>query len=484
MLLFLRKKGIQFLFALGAFGVAFSCYAQNVLPDVFVRELETLHIPLDAVGLYIQPLSQNQQTKLPTISLNPTRSFVPASTMKVLTTYGALEILGTDYQWETKVYAKGTIEGDVLKGDLIFKGWGDPKFDTNSFWELLARLRAKGIREIQGDLILDRSLFEQKPFDPAAFDDDPFRPYNAGPDALLLNHKVIDVTFIPNKKEGLVQVSMSPHLNNVVIHPPLLSNARLDCSKIHKGMDFFFSEEEVKFEGHYPMYCGEQTLYVHPATLSNNAFFKSVFSHCWKELGGVFHGSVRDEVVSEEAYLLENWLSPPLAEVVVETNKMSNNVMARNILITVGLKAENGPSSPEKGAYVLKSFLETKGIATQGLVIENGSGLSRIEHVSPQTMAQILMSAYYSPVMPEFMASLPIAGKDGTLKRSMKQTSVVGKAHLKTGAIQDVRAIAGYVLAQSGKYYVVVLMMNHANVNGGNGSRVRDKLLTWIHDNG
>jgi D-alanyl-D-alanine carboxypeptidase/D-alanyl-D-alanine-endopeptidase (penicillin-binding protein 4) len=453
----------------------------RALPEPVFRELKKARIPVDAVGIYVQPLSRSGKSRVAPIRLNEETPYLPASTMKVVTTYSALEILGPAYRWKTAVYAKGSQDGDVLDGNLIFRGSGDPKFSLESFWVFLRQIRLKGIREIRGDLVLDRAAFESRYFDPAAFDNDPFRPYNAGPDALLLNHKVLDVMFKPNGLDGTVSVLTFPELEGVTIIPPALTDTG-DCNGWQKGISLRFSEKEAIFEGQYPLSCGEQNWFVYPASMSDSAFFRSVFVSLWKELGGTFSGEVREGSVPEDAQLLAEWQSPPLSEVVRDVNKYSNNVMARHVLMTVGTKSSDGPANPEKGAFAVRSFLASRGISVNGLYIENGSGLSRIERISPQTMGHVLVSAYHSAVMPEFMASLPIAGRDGTLLTSMRQTSVAGKAHLKTGAIQDVRAIAGYVLAASGERYAVVFIVNHPRA--GSAIKARDALLVWIHDNG
>lgn len=451
------------------------------VPEAVVRELKKVGIPMDAVGVYVQPLSGSGRSRIPAIRLNDNTPFVPASIMKVVTTYAALEILGPAYRWKTAAYLKGTQNGDVLNGDLIFKGGGDPKFNLESFWLFLRQIRSKGIREIRGDLVLDRGAFEARYFDPAAFDNDPFRPYNASPDALLLNHKALEVTFRPNGLDGTVDVLVSPPLDGIMISPPVLKDVG-GCNGWQKEINLRFSERQAVFEGQYPLSCGEQIWFISPYSMGDSSFFKAVFANLWKELGGTFTGQVRDESTPPDALLLAEWLSPPLSEVIRDVNKYSNNVMARHVLMAVGAQSSNGPASPERGAFAVRSFLASKGIALNGLQIENGSGLSRTERISPQTMGHILVTAYHSAVMPELMASLPIAGRDGTLWRSMRQTSLAGKAHLKTGTIQDVRAIAGYVLAASGERYAVVFVVNHPNA--ASAIKARDRLLTWVHDSG
>lgn len=461
----------------------FGSFAQESvpLPDPVVQALRRVGIPDEAVGVFVQPLSDSGAARLPAFSLNGETPYVPASTMKVVTTYSALEMLGPAYCWKTAVYARGTQDGEVLRGELIFKGGGDPQFGLEDLWGLLRRLRLKGIREIRGDLVLDRSAFEDRFFDPAAFDNDPFRPYNAGPDALLLNQKVLEVLFQPNGLEGTVRVQTVPELEGVTIVPPVLTDMG-KCQSWQKGIRLQFSDTEAVFGGEYPLACGDQTWLVSPATMGNSAFFRAAFAGLWQALGGTFSGGVKEGKVPADAYLLAEWQSAPLSEVVRDINKYSNNVMARQVLMTLGSPLLNEPANPEKGAFAVRAFLVSKGISIQGLQIENGSGLSRVERISPKTMGDMLRVAYRSAVMAELMASLPVAGRDGTLANSMRQTSVAGKAHLKTGSIQDVRAIAGYVLAASGERYVVVFMVNHPHA--AMAGKARDALLEWVHDHG
>ena len=463
--------------------LSFSSFAQGetVLPESVARELKRAGIPMEATGIYVLPLSGGDVAKLAAFSLNEGTPYVPASTMKVVTTYAALEILGPAWRWKTTVYVKGSQDEEVLHGDLIFKGSGDPIFGLEDLWGVLRQLRAKGIRDIRGDLVLDRSAFEKRFFDPAAFDNDPFRPYNAGPDALLLNQKVLEVLFQPNGLTGTVRVQTVPDLEGVVVTPPILTD-KGQCQAWQKGLHLAFSGTEAIFGGEYPLACGDQTWLVSPATMDNSAFFRAVFAGLWKMLGGTFSGKVREGRVDKKAYLLTEWQSPTLDYVVRNINKYSNNVMARQVLMSLGSPSLNEPVSPEKGAFAVRAFLASKGISIQGLHIENGSGLSRIERISPKTMGDILATAYRSAVMPAFLASLPVAGRDGTLAHSMKLTSVAGRAHLKTGSIQDVRAIAGYVQAASGGWYAVVFMVNHTHA--ALAGRARDALLEWVHDRG
>ncbi|MBI3222086.1 MAG: D-alanyl-D-alanine carboxypeptidase, partial [Nitrosomonadales bacterium] len=173
--------------------IATSAYAAP-LPAAVKQALRQAHIPLASVGIEVREVN----ARTPLISINAQQPMNPASTMKLLTTYAGLDMLGPAYTWKTEAWLDGELKDGVLQGDLILKGYGDPKFTIEQFWLWLRELRARGLREIRGDLVLDRSFFELPPHDPAAFDNDPVRAYNVGPDALLLNFNTLNLRYLPD----------------------------------------------------------------------------------------------------------------------------------------------------------------------------------------------------------------------------------------------------------------------------------------------
>jgi len=461
------------LLLLGIF-CAFGRYAAaQGLPPQFAQELVRAEIPREAVGLVVQEVTAS----MPMISFNADVPLHPASTMKLVTTYAALELIGPAYVWKTGAYATGPVHGGVLHGDLIIKGSGDPKLVLESLWLFLRRIRAAGIREIRGDLVLDRSLFQAVAYDPAAFDGEPLKPYNATPDALLLNHKALRVHFSPGDDGKSVHVTLDPALADYVVSGPKPVEA--DCGDWKSRMTARMEDDIARFDGEYPLSCGEQAWALYPYRLSGDQYFVGTFRQLWREMGGRFDGKVRKGVLAAEARLVAEWTSPPLAEIVRDINKYSNNVMARQVLLTLAAQTFNQPAMAGRGALAIRNWLALKGISADGLVIDNGSGLSREERITAHLMSHMLAAAYASPVMPEMLASLPIAGIDGTMRRRLMDSAVYGRAHVKTGAVQDVRAIAGYVLAASGRRYLVVCMINHPNAHRARAAQ--DALLTWIH---
>jgi D-alanyl-D-alanine carboxypeptidase/D-alanyl-D-alanine-endopeptidase (penicillin-binding protein 4) len=446
------------------------------IPLAVVNALKTAGIPREAVGVYVQEVTGK---KVLTAS-NAKVPFSPASTMKLVTTKAALDVLGPTFTWKTQAYANGVQTGDVLVGDLIIKGSGDPKLVTENFWLFLRQIRAKGIREIRGDLLLDRSVFEETTFDPAKFDGEATKPYNAGADALLLNYDSFRFRFVPNEAAGVVNVVMDPPVAGYPVSAPKLSIE--DCGDWQGKLSAALDGGSANFGGSFSALCGEKTWYVRPYQMTNTQYFAAVFRQMWSDLGGVLTGEVRNGVTPFNARLVTEWESVTLPEVIRDINKYSNNVMARQLLLTLAAKALNTPANTERGAQVIRHWLESKDIDAPELVIENGSGLSRNERIAPRTMARILVAAFKSPLMPEFISSMPLVGYDGTMRSRLTDQSVAGNAHIKTGRLDDVRAIAGYVLAESGKRYAVVCIINHRNA--ARGLEAQDALLQWIYKHG
>ena len=443
------------------------------LPAPFSRSLALSGIPTAAAALDIRTVegkvlaSHNQQL-----------AFNPASVMKLVTTAAALDLLGPDYRWITRVYAQGPLVADVLNGDLIIQGSGDPRLAHEDLARLLRRLRSLGVREIQGDLVLDRSLFQTTLDDAAAFDGLPYRAYNALPDALLLDAKAISLRFFPDAQTQSVRVAMEPPMVDFLIEPPKLDTE--PCINWREKLGTVVDPSSVHFSGTYSVDCGERVLVLHAHTLSHARYFDAVFRQLWRELGGSIVGVMREEKKLESARELLQWESPTLAQIIRDINKHSNNVMARQLLISLATWPTSTAATPEAGAAQAKAWLDTLGINSKTVVIENGAGLSRQERLSADTLSKVLYHVWHSPYMPEFIASLPIVGVDGTMTRMLKNSAVKTRAHIKTGSLNDVASIAGYVKAKSGRWISVVCMINHAEANSARTSF--NELLEWIYE--
>lgn len=445
--------------------------ARTGVPDSVTQALRQARVPLSQVALVVAPADGGE----PLVNFNSDRPMNPASTMKLVTTAAALDILGAHYIWRTKVWADGVLDNGVLNGDLYVQGSGDPKLVVEKLWLLLQQIKRAGIHSIKGDLVVDDTAFDLPVHQAGAFDGEPLRPYNAVADALLINYKSIELSFTPDTEHGVAYIGITPPLAGVEVQEtiPLAQTACGAWKKKIKAQ--FGNSKAVNFAGRYPASCGSRSLYV--AYRVPEEFAARAIAGLWLDLGGSIQGKVRfaktpSDIASKMA--LTQITSPTLSEVIRDINKYSNNVMARQVFLTLGLHAYGVGTYANANGALHKWWLSRLG-DTPMPVIENGSGLSRTSRIRASSMAAMLQAMWKSPNMPEFMASMPVAGIDGTLRRS--RVRVPGSAHLKTGTLRDSSALAGYVLANNGKYYVFVAMAN--STNAANARRAFELLVDW-----
>jgi len=413
---------------------------------------------------------------------NPDTPRSPASTIKVVTTFAALDMLGPAYTWHTRAAIRGTLDAGVLEGDLILQGGGDPYMTLERWWSFARALRARGLRSIRGDIVIDDTAFALPPGDPGEFDGRPNRSYNVVPDAMMVNFQSIEFRVVPDLGLGRVDVIASPAPANLSIENHVRFAAGR-CSGEAGRVDFKVASprwDRVVFSGALSPRCAEQTftrVLLQPATYAFGTFVE-----LWHELGGDFSGALRIEAAPADSSPLLSFDSLTLGEIVRLTNKYSSNLMARHLLLTMGEERSGAPATLEKGAAALADWSRERGLDFQGVDIDNGSGLSRSTHISVLQMAQALRAAYHSPYAPEFIASLPLAGVDGTLRSRMKR-SPAGAVRLKTGHLDGVSGVAGYVTTAGGKTYVLVSLVNHSRADLGAGEPVHAALVSWMLDN-
>jgi serine-type D-Ala-D-Ala carboxypeptidase/endopeptidase (penicillin-binding protein 4) len=461
---------IRFIFLLlAALPASVWATAPNSLPGNIAATLAQAGIAESEIGVYVHDLTSDREV----LSFGADRALNPASTMKLLTTLAALELLGPAYTWKTEAWLDGTLEGGRLNGNLVLKGYGDPKFNIESLWLFLRDLRNRGLRDIGGDLLLDRSFFAIDNHDPALFDNEPSRPYNVGADALLINYKTFRLQFVPDEGRQTVDIFSEPALpQTLVVNDLRLGPGSCDVWPEKPAIN----ENTLTFSGVFPSGCGERFRYF--SLLSANDYAQTLFRQFWLQVGGNWSGSVRDGELPAMAKLFATWESPPLSELIRDVNKFSVNVMARQIFLTLGAR-ENPPATLAKSQRALREWLERRGLSFPELVVENGAGLSRADRISSRHLAQVLIAAYHSPLMPEYMASLSLTAIDGTMKKRLSNSPVAGKSHMKTGYIDGVRAIAGYTLDARGRMLAVVLLINHPGAR--NAQPVQDALLEWVY---
>ncbi len=497
----------------------------------------------------------------------------PASTMKLLTTFAALATLGPDYRWHTRVYATRPLQEGRLQGDLVVRGEGDPSLVIERWWLLIERLRALGLREIDGDLVLDRTRYGGATESGPAFDSNDLRPYNVPPDALLINFRAQSFEFLPDPAAGVAHVVATPRLDGVKV-PTQVALRKGPCGDWKSQLRADFSAAAApRFHGGYAASCGPRTWYV--SRLGADDYALASFRALWRASGGSFRGKVRAGRVGAQDILLAEQESRPLAEVIRDINKNSNNVMARQLFLTLGqagaasgaaapsedsaattlaapggptgtdtagaeaepaaqresaqatgatpvgmaegaaahdgvappdpsralpptaapapapdeadansmppgaAEAELEPATAQRSGAFLRDWLARQGLAMPELVLQNGSGLSRQERISAASLGQLLTLAWNSTDMPTFLASLPLAGVDGTMQHRRGATHA---AYVKTGTLAAVRALAGYVFAASGRRYAIVAFVNDAHAAAAQD--VLDDFLQWVWEKG
>lgn len=447
------------------------------LPEAIAKVVAAYKVPEDAISLVVQEITG----EVPVVNLNPLTPRNPASSIKLLTTFVALDVLGPTYTWPTKLYATGPIRDGVLDGDLVLKGYGDPFLVVEEFWKMLGDLRARGVKRITGDLVVDDSHFDVPEIDPGAFDGQPFRLYNVVPSAALVNFKAIEFQFLAAKDGKHVDIRMHPHMPNVKITNSLTVKPG-KCAGYNYGIEMLVPEpaiaDQVIFSGAFPAACRSHTM--HRTLLQPSTYAYGTFKRLWAHWGGTIDGGVREGTAPSGRPLVV-WHSRPLAEIIRPLNKWSNNVMTRLLLYSLAAAEFKPPYTKEQGIEVLRAYLRDHALDDTDLVIDNGSGLSRETRVTARFMNDLLRHAYAHPLMPEFIASMSLNGLDGTTRRRFRGRPEAGRMHLKTGRLDKVAAIAGYVVASSGKTYTLSLLINHASAHQGSGIEIQNAVLRWIY---
>ena len=450
-----------------------------VLPRPIARAFLDAGVPLTALGIVVQEVDAAR----PLFVHQPGRPYNPASVMKLVTTFSALELLGPQYRWKTSAYLNGPLVAGMLHGDLVLKGSGDPKITLEQWQAFMTTLRARGLEAIDGDLVLDRSLFALIPHDPSAFDGEPQKPYNVGPDALLVNFKSVRFRFAPGPFSDLTLVTVEPQLAPVAVGAlPKLSAEACGDWRAASGATFIDQRARASadFAGRYPAACGEREWWV--SLLDHPSYVHAMFETYFRAAGGRFAGRWKPGVAPAGGEPFATLESPPLWDIVRDVNKMSNNVMARQIFLTMATTGTSLPATTARATATVRSWLARRNLKMPELVLDNGSGLSRRERISAGSLARLLLAADASAVRAEFASSLAVAAMDGTVQRRFQNGTVAGQALLKTGTLEGVRALAGYVIDNGGRRFVVVALVNHANA--ARAQSALDLLVQWVYGNG
>ena len=461
----------------------------RVLPPSVLNALRRAGVPPSAMSALVVPVGGGAEQ----LRFQAEQPINPASVMKLVTTYAAVDLLGPEFTWSTRFLTDGVVSAGALRGNLYIQGSGDPKLVLERIQAAFQALQNQGVVVVLGDMVLDNSAFELPPRDPGAFDGEALRPYNASPDALLVNFKSVVLKFSPDRDAGVARVVSEPPLAGLAVDAtmPLTRAACGDWRGVVRAR--FDDANAIRFDGFYPQSCGDREWPV--AYQDPSSYAARALEGLWRSSGGVLTGRVRAGTTPPKAKLLHEAQSLPLSEIITDVNQWSNNVMAQQVFLTLGrltparLEPAKGPRPrlvPERTGGLERSrevlarwWRNSFGIRHTPPVMENGSGLSRIERITADSLAEMLRQAARHPRGDTFVQSLSVAGVKGTAARygSSPQSPIHGNAWLKTGTLRDVTGVAGYVNAAQGRRYVVVGFINHPNAVAARPAL--DALLEW-----
>ena len=455
---------------------------EAALPDRVVALLKEAGLPKDALGVMVLRASDGATV----LAHRANAPMQPASTLKALTSIVALERLGPTYRGKTQLRSAGLIVAGTLTGDVVLRGLGDPDFDWRALQGMLQTLRFSGVRAIAGDVILDRSYFQPSRPDAGVppFDESPEFRYNVIPDALLLNSNLLQLD-IASDESGL-RIGVTPALDRVSFNSEMqiVDKPCADWEDFWKLPAVTKTDDgriRVTLKGEFPRNCPVKT---EISVLERVDFADRLFRSMWASLGGTWTGVARDGVTATDSHMLAEHQSRTLAEFNRDILKRSDNPITRLMFLTLGaqskIAADTSVSSTARGEQVVRQWLQEKKINDAGLVLDNGSGLSRTERISAATLAGVLHAAKQSRWAPEFLTGLPIVGVDGGMRRRLADGAAVGVGRVKTGGLRNVVAVAGYVPDVNGELCVVVAILNHDDAKSAVGKPIVDAVLEWV----
>jgi D-alanyl-D-alanine carboxypeptidase/D-alanyl-D-alanine-endopeptidase (penicillin-binding protein 4) len=463
---------------------AWACSARAELPPPLARTLAEAGVPADALGLVVAPVSSGPRH----VAHQADRPLQPGSTMKLVTTLVGLEQLGPAWRGSTRLLAAGPLQDGVLRGDLVLQGGADMDLSQQALQAMLQRARHRGLQDWRGNLVLDRSAFQPPRLDlgQPPFDDAPEAGYNVIPDALLVNDNLLRVDVFVDER-GLQVLPLTPLAGVRVTHEMTLVDG--DCSRWDEGWKTPElraakpgRQMDVVLRGTWPVRC-ERTVAFN--VIERNDYIARLVRGLWTGLGGRWRGGVREGSTPADARLLAEHGSRPLAELVRAINKPSDNTLTRTLLLAIGRAAPAGDAvgaepTLQRAERAVRSWMRSRGIDDTGFVLDNGSGLSRSERITPAQLEGVLRAGLASRWAPEFVASLPIAGIDGTLRNRFKDGPAAGWARMKTGTLRNVVALAGTVPDAAGQPQIVVAMFNQDRLAARQMRPVVDALIEWV----
>jgi serine-type D-Ala-D-Ala carboxypeptidase/endopeptidase (penicillin-binding protein 4) len=446
------------------------------LPQGARAVLDRQSIPPSSVSVVVRDVA----TGASVVELNAAVPRAPASTMKLVPTWAALDLLGPAYSWKTRAYTDVPVAKGVLKGNLYLQGGGDPLLTIERWWRFVADLRQTGLRVIEGDIVVDQTRFTATDERPEDFDGKFWRTYNVLPDPMLVNWQSSDFTARPADDGSGVEIAVRPFPEGLVVENRVrLMSGRCVGRNSRVGYTILADTPgRIVANGRLASSCGPQTQRL--AIMEPADYAYGTFVTLWRQLGGQFRGGMLRAPTPPAARLLLTHESQPLSEIVRVTNKYSSNMMARSLVLAISAEMSGTPATTEAGETAIQNWLKTRGLEFPELIIGNGSGLSREARISADSMAKLLVGARNSRYAPEFLTSLALGGLDGTLEERFANIDDPSRIRMKTGTLRDVSGIAGYVGGRSGRTYAVVVFVNHPGAQNGPGEAIQGAVVDWV----
>lgn len=420
-----------------------------------------------------------------------TKSFTPASNLKLVTTSAALSILGPDYRFKTKLQYSGDIhtEGD-FQGNLLVVGGGDPTFGSDkmpgvqSYQSIIKNwvslLKSKGLKNFNGVLVIDQSHFEFNPVPNDYTWGDIGNYYGAGSFGLNMNDNQYNLTLKPGRIVGdtVSVVSVIPkdtstdYVNNIVTGAAGTGDKTILYSSPYNT--FIYGQGTIPIGNPYTV----KGSIANPSSLFAQLFIEEMKMQGIHWAGEIKIVKKRDTNLSNLQWnVLVEYQSPTIKEIASYTNLISNNLYAECMLKEIGFKTK-GVGSTEVGASEVKKYVFRQGVDTIGLVLKDGSGMSPFNSISPNQLTLLLSKVMLSN---NIMSCIPVAGKEGTVSHICKETG--GNVRVKSGTMNGTACYSGYVKSNSGNVYAVSLLVNKHNTKNRSVQRVLEKVLMKVLEN-
>ena len=395
------------------------------------------------------------------IDINSNRSRSPGSVTKLFTAFAAIDLLGSQYQWKTEAYIDQKDNGIDSIDYLLIRGGGDPSFSINDLESFILKIRATGIREIRNGIHLDQSFFKQRKNSTGSFDQSPLRPYNTMHSSLIVNSNKLDLSFSLNSKTKEIVITPSFLPTGVSIQSNLLIGSG-DCKDFRSQVNFKERLEKetliIVINGFYPDQCSS---FDHDLAITETEhYFYGAFKKIWVDSGGTINGHYKRRKKSKMNALIAHMDSEELNSALRLILKESDNMASRNVFLSFAEKS-NQRKLRNIRKTVYKSMKDNDIQWHNRNFIDNGSGLSRKTRLKPESIMGLIKKIDQDIKFLEIKSMLPVSGIDGTLKNIFQSSLLQGQMRLKTGTLNGVRCLAGFITSSSGKNYRFVFMHNN-----------------------